>query len=71
MAGKKREKVREEDATGLRYFDKLAPLLARLHEVGCQRDKAGNRTLHYGQAEDGAENGTSLILTSDSGHPGF
>jgi IS4 transposase len=49
MAGKMREKVREEDVTGLKYFDKLAPLLARLHEVGCERDKAGNRTLHYDQ----------------------
>lgn len=49
MAGKKREDVREEDVTGLKYFDKLAPLLARLHEVGCQRDKAGNRTLHFDQ----------------------
>jgi hypothetical protein len=46
MAGKKREKVREEDVTGLKYFDKLQPLLKRLHEVGCQRDKAGNRKLH-------------------------
>ena len=35
--------------TGLKYFDKLAPLLARLHDVGCQRDKAGNRTLHFDQ----------------------
>ena len=42
MAGKKREKVRDEDVTGLKYFDKLQPLLKRLHEVGCQRDKAGN-----------------------------
>jgi len=25
MAGKKREDVREEDVTGLKYFDKLAP----------------------------------------------
>jgi hypothetical protein len=41
--------VREEDVTGLKYFDKLAPLLARLHDVGCQRDKAGNRKLHYDQ----------------------
>jgi hypothetical protein len=49
MAGKRREDVREEDVTGLKYFDKLAPLLARLHEVGCQRDKAGNRKLHYDQ----------------------
>jgi hypothetical protein len=46
MAGKKRKKVREEDVTGLKYFDKLRPLLKRLHEVGCQRDKAGNRLLH-------------------------
>ena len=49
MAGKKREDVREEDVTGLKYFDKLAPLLARLHKVGCQRDKAGNRRLHFDQ----------------------
>jgi hypothetical protein len=46
MAGKKRAKVRDEDVTGLKYFDKLQPLLKRLHEVGCQRDKAGNRKLH-------------------------
>jgi hypothetical protein len=49
MAGKKREEVREEDVTGLKYFDRLAPLLKRLHEVGCQRDKAGNRDLHFDQ----------------------
>jgi hypothetical protein len=49
MAGKRREDVREEDVTGLKYFDKLAPLLTRLHEVGCERDKAGNRTLHFDQ----------------------
>jgi len=33
----------------LKYFDKLAPLLSRLHEVGCDRDKAGNRPLHFDQ----------------------
>jgi hypothetical protein len=49
MAGKKREDVQEEDVTGLKYFDKLAPLLARLHSVGCQRDKARNRDLHFDQ----------------------
>ncbi len=49
MAGKKREDVREQDVTGLKYFDKLAPLLARLHKVGCERDsgksvgKSGDR----------------------------
>ena len=46
MAGKKRKKVRDEDVTGLKYFDKLQPLLKRLHEVGCHRDTAGNRKLH-------------------------
>jgi hypothetical protein len=49
MAGKRRPDVREEDVTGLKYFDKLAPLLARLHDVGCGRDKAGNRKLHFDQ----------------------
>jgi hypothetical protein len=49
MGRKKRKDVREEDVTGLKYFDKLAPLLARLNDVGCQRDKAGNRTLHFDQ----------------------
>jgi len=49
MAGKKRERVAEKDVTGLKYFDKLAPLLARLHDDACQRDKAGNRQLHFDQ----------------------
>jgi hypothetical protein len=49
MAGKKRADVREADVTGLKYFDKLAPLQARLHDVGCGRDKAGNRQLHFDQ----------------------
>jgi hypothetical protein len=33
--------------TGLKYFEKLVPMLARLHTVGCERGKAGNRDLHY------------------------
>ncbi len=49
MAGHKRQDVREKDVTGLKYFDKLVPLLERLHDVGCERDTAGNRTLHYDQ----------------------
>ena len=49
MAGKKRRKIREKDITGLKFFDKLAPLLARLHDAGCGRDKAGNRQLHFDQ----------------------
>jgi len=46
MAGKKRKKVREKDITGLKYFDQLLPLFERLHQVGCERDSAGNRDLH-------------------------
>lgn len=49
MAPKKREKqkIEESDITGLKYFDQLAPLLDRLHQEGCERDRAGNRKLHY------------------------
>ena len=32
--------------SGLKYFDRLTPLLKPLHEVGCDRDRAGNRILH-------------------------
>ena len=49
MAGKKKDQIESRDITGLKYFDKLAPLLERLHDEGCQRDKAGNRELHYDQ----------------------
>jgi len=49
MAGKKRDKIHDRDVTGLKYFSKLAPLLARLHDDGCARDRAGNRQLHYDQ----------------------
>ena len=47
MAGKKKDKIESGDITGLKYFDKLAPLLERLHDDGCERDRAGNRQLHY------------------------
>lgn len=40
-------KIREQDVRGLKYFDQLAPLLERLHDVGCETDRAGNRTLHF------------------------
>jgi hypothetical protein len=49
MAGKRRKQVQASDIAGLKYFDALLPLLERLHEVGCQRDKAGNRQLHFDQ----------------------
>jgi hypothetical protein len=38
--------IEPSDIQGLKYFDKLKPLLARLHDVGTERDKANNRDLH-------------------------
>ena len=49
MAGKRRKDIRESDVEGLKYFDRLRPLLQRLHQVGCDRDQAGNRQLHFDQ----------------------
>lgn len=46
---RKRRAIEERDVTGLKYFDKLAPLLQQLHDDGCQRDRADNRRLHYDQ----------------------
>ncbi len=42
-------KIKSSDITGLKYFDRLSPLLQRLHDDGCERDTAGNRNLHYDQ----------------------
>ncbi|HEY4260576.1 MAG TPA: IS4 family transposase [Schlesneria sp.] len=39
----------ESDIGGLKYFDQLQPLLQRLKDDGCVRDRAGNRDLHYDQ----------------------
>jgi len=49
MANKRRPEVREKDLQGFKYFDRLFPLLDRLHEVGATRDQAGNRELFYDQ----------------------
>ena len=43
------KRLTEKDIVGLKYFDQLLPLFQRLHHEGCQRDKAGNRDLHYDQ----------------------
>jgi hypothetical protein len=41
MARKRRETVQESHVTGTPYLRKLLPLLERLHDDGCERDKAG------------------------------
>ena len=49
MPGKKQQRIRERDVGGMKHLEKLLPLLERLHDVGCERDKAGNRQLHFDQ----------------------
>jgi Transposase DDE domain len=49
MGTAKRADVREEQLTGFKYFDRITSLFERLRQTGCQRDKAGNRTLHFDQ----------------------
>jgi hypothetical protein len=44
-----RRRIEAQDVQGLKFFDKLAPLLARLHDVGTERDRAHNRILHFDQ----------------------
>ena len=45
----KRHQIKEPEVQGLKYFKAISSLLERLHEVGCQRDRAGNRLLHMDQ----------------------
>lgn len=49
MAEEKDKKIKEKDIVGLKYFDQLGELLQQLHDVGCERDRAGNRSLHMDQ----------------------
>ncbi len=49
MARPRRRGLRPSDIEGLEYFDTLMPLLARLRDIGTERDRAGNRQLFYDQ----------------------
>jgi len=49
MAAKRRAPIREKDVKGLKYFKVLGPLLDRLHANATERDRAGNRQLHFDQ----------------------
>ena len=49
MARKRKPKIKEEDLHGFKHFKLLVPLLEQLHDNACQRDRAGNRKLHYDQ----------------------
>lgn len=49
MAQTQQHSLSEAQLTGFKYFKKILPLFEHLHEVGCGRDKAHNRTLHFDQ----------------------
>jgi hypothetical protein len=55
MARKRKPKIKEEQLHGFKHFKLLMPVLDRLHDDACQRDRAGNRKLHFDQY-------TALIL---------
>jgi len=44
-----REKIKDRDLQGFKYFKQVAKLLERLHGAACQRDRAHNRELHMDQ----------------------
>lgn len=49
MARKRKPKIKEKDLQGFKHFKLLLPVLEKLHLHACERDKAGNRKLHYDQ----------------------
>lgn len=49
MARKRKPKIKEKDLKGFKHFKLLMPVLEKLHLHACERDKAGNRKLHYDQ----------------------
>lgn len=49
MAAKKKPKIKEKDLQGFKLFNALGPMLEDLHTVGVERDRAGNRKLHFDQ----------------------
>ena len=49
MARKRKPKIKEKDLQGFKHFKLLMPVLEKLHLHACERDKAGNRKLHYDQ----------------------
>lgn len=55
MAYPRPANIDERDLVGFKYFKKILRLLERLHDDGCERDRAHNRQLHFDQY-------TTLIL---------
>lgn len=49
MARKHQPPLTAKDLQGFKYFQMVQPLLQRLHDCGCSRDKANNRRLFFDQ----------------------
>lgn len=49
MAAKVRGPIQADSLQGLKYFQVLGPLLDHLHSNATDRDRAGNRRLHFDQ----------------------
>jgi hypothetical protein len=47
MPGHRKPALTAKSVGGLKYFQRLQPLFARLHDVGTDNDHAGNRELHF------------------------
>ena len=52
MAQAPQHSLTDAQLTGFTYFKKLLPLFAHLHEEGCARDRAHNRTLRLADGPD-------------------
>jgi hypothetical protein len=46
---KRKPEIKEEELEGFKYFKVLKPFLEKLHSVGTERDRAGNRKLFFDQ----------------------
>ena len=49
MVVARKRKIREKDLTGFKYFKVLKPFIEKLHSIGTERDRAGNRKLFFDQ----------------------
>ena len=47
MARKAERQITIDEVRGMKPLRRVAALLSSLHEVGCDRDRAGNRELHF------------------------
>jgi hypothetical protein len=45
----KRHKIKERELQGFKYFKAISKMLESLRDIGCERDRAGNRLLHMDQ----------------------